>query len=276
VKPATIVFLEHELQDQLGIQYMAHAFAAHWSARGHRVLYHRGLETPPPGDLAIAHVDMTVVPEAYRALQSRYPRVVNGAVADISKRHYSTCILGRGDAYDGPVIVKTDANYAGQTEYLIRQLARKTGRPDDIPEAPVMTSYPLYGSSKDVPEIAWNTPGIIVERFVPEHDERGFYVRVWTFFGDRERSSRYLGKKAVLKFADYIEREVVPVPEELREIRARLDFDFGKFDYVRHDGRLHLLDANRTPGGPDKFLETPGVAASMAELAAGIDAFLPR
>jgi len=30
--------------------------------------------------------------------------------------------------------------------------------------------------------------------------------------------------------------------------RRKLGFDYGKFDYVVHEGRAHLLDANRTPG----------------------------
>jgi hypothetical protein len=37
------------------------------------------------------------------------------------------------------------------------------------------------------------------------------------------------------------------VPESLRAERERLGFDFGKFDFVYHDGKAILLDANKTP-----------------------------
>jgi hypothetical protein len=55
-------------------------------------------------------------------------------------------------------------------------------------------------------------------------------------------------------------------------MRARLGFDFAKFDYVRHGGRFVLLDANRTPSMP-AYVD-PGVAAGQDELAAGLDSLL--
>jgi hypothetical protein len=42
---------------------------------------------------------------------------------------------------------------------------------------------------------------------------------------------------------DYLEE----VPAELLQIRKAWQVDFGKFDYVLHDGKPVLLDINKTP-----------------------------
>ncbi|TGD65199.1 hypothetical protein EYC08_08965 [Tabrizicola sp. WMC-M-20] len=38
-----------------------------------------------------------------------------------------------------------------------------------------------------------------------------------------------------------------PPPEPILRLREEMGFDFGKFDYVVHDGQEILLDANKTP-----------------------------
>jgi hypothetical protein len=51
--------------------------------------------------------------------------------------------------------------------------------------------------------------------------------------------------------------------------REALGFDYGKFDYVEHDGEPILLDANKTPtfrGDPE--------AQRVRWLSSGIEAFL--
>jgi hypothetical protein len=55
-------------------------------------------------------------------------------------------------------------------------------------------------------------------------------------------------------FADAaVRRELVPEePDELREIRRSLGFDFGKFDYSIVNGRVVLYDRNRTPSVKDR------------------------
>ena len=137
-----------------------------------------------------------------------------------------------------------------------------------------MDRYYLCDSVRHVPEGIWTTPGVIVEKFIPEEDARGTYLRVWTFFGGQERSSRYRANAPLIRFADYIDREPIAVPGEMRAIRARLGFDYGKFDYVKNAGRYFLLDANRTPGAPGAFANDPEVSVSLDRLATGIEAFL--
>jgi hypothetical protein len=270
---ATIVILEHALQRGVRLPYMMYGVAERWRAEGHRVVVHHGLDDPPAGDLAILHVDLTVIPEAYRALCARYPKVINRAVLDISKRCFSRNLLERGSDWTGPVIVKTDTNFGGRPEALLRGVAARAGLAADIPAGPVMDAYPIYDSAGEVPEAMWQTPGLVVERFVPERDERGhFFVRVWSFLGDRELSSRWRGAEPIVKAHNMLEREQVPVPDEVRFWREQLRFDFGKFDYVRREEGYVLLDVNRTPAFPER--PDPKAAAMLARLAEGLRLYL--
>ncbi len=110
-------------------------------------------------------------------------------------------------------------------------------------------------------------PGLILLSF-----ERGYYVRVWTFFGDRERSTRWLAREPIVKASNMIARDEVPVPGEMRAWREKFGFDFGKFDYVRHENRWVLLDANRTPSAPTDRGEP--IAAAIRELGDSIERYL--
>lgn len=271
---ATIVILEHKLQQSFGVSFMLYVLAERWRAAGHRVLVHNGSDNPPPGDLAILHVDLTVIPDEYRHLLGRYPRVINGAVLDISKRRISDHIVTRDTDWDGPVIVKTDANYGGQSEWLVHLQAQRAGVPSTVPFGVALSDYIIHNSVREVPTAVWSVPSLIVEKFLPEQDERGYYIRVWTFFGDRERSSRSRATVPVIKSRQTVERQTVPVPDEIRAQRARLGFDFGKFDYVMHRDRPVLLDVNRTPAVPAGFAEDEQRSAGVRSLADGLEVFL--
>lgn len=59
-------------------------------------------------DVAILHVDTTVVADDYLSLLQLCPVVINGRVKDISKRTTSRHRVQNGDVYSGPVIVKTE------------------------------------------------------------------------------------------------------------------------------------------------------------------------
>jgi hypothetical protein len=268
---ATIVILEHLMQRGLKLPYMVYPLARRWRAAGHRVLVHYGAQNPPPGDIAILNLDLTAIPAEYVRMLSRYPQVINGTVLDISKRTFSQDLVGRDSAWRGPVIVKTDANYGGRVDQLLRSRARKVGALSDIPSGPVLETYPIFGSIPQVPDQVWTTPGLVVEKFLPERDEAGYYLRIWTFFGDRERSSRYRAAVPVIKSGNVIGRESAPVPEEIRAWRDTLRFDFGKFDYVRCDGRYVLLDANRTPTAPSGLIRKWRMRASFDLLAEGLE-----
>lgn len=273
---ATIVLLEHQLQDRLGIPYMAHLFAQHWERWGHRVLFHRGLASPPPADVAILHVDLTVIPQSYRDLASRYPRVLNARTWDIRKSAYTKIRVQRGDSWTGRVLIKTDANHGGHVDDALRRMAISEGLAQDIPERSLMDHYYLCDSAARVPDAIWDAPGVLVEKFMPETDDGGgYYLRVYTFCGSQERSTRYRSDSPLIRAANYVSREPVELPPTVRAWREELGFDMGKLDYVLHEGEFVLLDANRTPAAPGHFVSDPEVAASFERLAHGIEDFLP-
>ena len=228
-------------------RYFMREIAEVWRERGHRISVAHG--PPAPGrrlvaDVAVLHVDLTVVPEDHLEFLREFPVVINGRVKDISKRAISRNILSQGDAYDGPVIVKTDRNYGGIVE---AQLAARTGgRPPSFTCEP--KDYAVYRSPRDVPEATWGSADLVVEKFLAEQRDGCYCLRTWVFMGNRETNSLSWARQPIVKSDAVIRREpVADVPAELREMRNVLGFDFGKFDYAIVDGRVVLYDANRTP-----------------------------
>jgi hypothetical protein len=271
---ATILVLVHTHDRFLERDFLLRGLFEHWDRAGHLVRLHRGTRQPPPADVAILHVDRTVVPEIYLDVMKGYPVTVNAATGDIRKRRVSQHLVSEGDGYEGPVIVKTDLNAGGYPEWVHQEVDRGRGVMPERPVRLMKGRYPVFTSAREVPEALFRDPDVVVERFLPERDERGYYLRTWVFFGDRERCNRVLGPHPVVKAEDVIERVPVPVPDELRAIRARLGFDYGKMDFALYEGKPVLYDANRTPSGAPRM--SAALAAGMAHLAEGIGAFLGR
>jgi hypothetical protein len=267
--------------------YLLRECAAIWREAGLGVRVVSGADGDEPGsvdaDLAFLHVDLTVVPPGLLALAARYPRVLNGQVADISKRRISAHIVRRGDGYAGPVIVKTNRNSGGMREAKIadrgksrlrRRARRALGRLSwrwrtQVPSG----DYPIFAEAAGVPRGVWGNPNLVVERFLPERRDEWYCLRTWLFLGDRETNSLSFAREPVVKSTNIVRREAVAeVPEALRRLRRELGFDFGKFDYAIVDGGVVLYDANRTPSlgafSRDEFLPRIRV------LSDGIRAFL--
>jgi hypothetical protein len=269
-----IVLITHTYDDFRGRKFLLGALASRWIDSGHDVAVVAGLDNWPQADIAVMHLDISVIPAAYSQASLRYPIVVNAAATDIRKRHVSRNLVRPNDGWTGPVIVKTDLNCRGIPELHALDGFRRDGKPADLAPGPIVSTqqpYPVLRSAQEVPPAIWNNEGLVVERFLTERDARGYWLRVWVFFGDRERCSRYCARDPVVKSTDVILREPAPVPEALRAERERLGFDYGKFDFVVVDGKPILLDANRTPSAPPP---SPEINASNANLAGGIDAML--
>lgn len=221
------------------------------AAMGHKITVCRGF--PPKrveADLAIMHVDLTAVPRDYLELARSFPSCVNLQAADISKRSIGGARLVEGDAWQGPVIVKSDFNYRAIPELRLNAAAKAAGRPLPYPGLHDRYDYSIYPSPGAVPSAVKADPTLVVERFLPERAEGGYALRFWTFSGAAERCSRVFSEEPVVKSDNQTGFEFVEVPDRLREIRTALGFDYGKFDFVIHDGEPVLLDANRTPGAP--------------------------
>jgi hypothetical protein len=233
-------------------RYILRALAENWREEGYGVEVLSGTERFVEADVAVLHVDLTKVPRAYVNLARRYPRVVNGRVLDISKRSFSTHIVTWGDGYQGPVIVKTNRNYGGVSErarswsagILANRLHRVpwyvTGRLDPA-------AYPIFESPAVVPRSVFWDPRFVVQRFLPERDGELYRLRRWTFLGDREVHTLSTSREPIIKSGNTLQRTPLgAVPEEIREVRRRLGFDYGKFDYVIV-GKPILYDVNSTP-----------------------------
>ena len=219
-------------------------------------------------DLAILHVDATVVDPEYTALARRYPRTINLGIRDIRKSLISGAALSRGESWDGPVIVKTELNARGAPEFYHNEVAALRGKPAPHPQVTALRDYVLFDRAGDVPEQIWRDPQLVVEKFMPERDPRGFALRTWCFMGKRETCSRCISADPVVKGSSIIARELVDVPDELRGMRTRLGFDYGKFDFALHDGQTVLFDANFTPTVPENLTEE--LTLSAKELAQGL------
>ena len=239
---------------------------------GHKSRIVRGPQ-PVSADAALLHVDSTFVDDDYLRLASNYAKPLNFRTGDISKRKVSRLLLGKGDAWDGPVVVKSNYNNNALMEDLHNRRARRLGRPAPYPDLEKGPPYRILDSLDQVAGEVWDDASLVVERFMPEPDpEGGFVLRTWVFMGARERCTRSVTLDPISKAADVVRYEPVEVPAALRAERERLGFDFGKFDFVLHDGEPILLDANRTPGSA-RALRSLMLKGAM-NLAQGLDRLL--
>ena len=276
-----IVMHRHGSMDDA--RYFLGAIANVWRETGHQVSVLRGPGERVEADLAILHVDLTVVPADHLNYLRTFPKALNTRVADISKRRISANLVRCGDGYDGPVIVKTNLNYGGQIEarhaarrgsWLARRVRAWRARLPWSWQAELkIDDYQLFDMPAVVPRAVWLNPDLVVERFLPERHDEHYCLRTWVFLGDRETNSLSFSKHPVIKSSNVLRREPVPdVPDELRRMRRELGFDFGKFDYAIVDGRVVLYDANRTPTlgsmTPEQYMPR------IRLLAEGIRAFL--
>lgn len=288
-----IVILRHshnlDTDDHL-IDYMA----AVWRERGDLVEFVKGPEAARrvllSADVVIPHIDLTQTPPEYADLLSGHPCVVNRNVLDISKRRISRHLVEPGDGYEGPIIVKTDANYGGQLDTLVARgeanlLTRainKVGRilPGSGSEIDLATAasipgcdYPIFERVADLPAGVFENQALVVERFLPEVEDGRYYTRCYLFLGDHSICARLGGANPIVKNDNIDEGTRVEVDPEIEALRQELGFDYGKFDYVIHEGQAILLDANRTPGRPGPEEES---IKNGYELAPGLDALISR
>ena len=229
---------------------------------------------PIAGDVAFLHVDCTYVGKDYLALAEHYPRTINFGTGDISKRTVSRLKLASDDDWGGKVMIKPNLNCGGLAEQGHNQRARRAGQPPPHPAVPGKLPYCVVGSIANVTPDEWANPNLIVERFMPETDPQGFAIRTWVFMGARERCTRTVTPRWFAKASEAISYAPAEIPDELRRERERLNFDYGKFDFVVNDGTPYLLDANRTPGAAPAL--APLVKAGALNLAEGLDQLLRR
>src|SRR4029450_389291 len=114
-----IAILFHETDRHRPAQgYIVHLLSEYWREWGHDVRFIYGVRQFEAADLLFVHVDLSVVPEEYLEFASRYAVTINGGVDDICKSRISANIVAANNGLRGPVIVKSDLNYAGVPERI--------------------------------------------------------------------------------------------------------------------------------------------------------------
>lgn len=225
-----------------------------WRERGHSISI--GSTLPEPSDLALLHINTTTISSADVPPARPGVPFLNRQALDISKRHVSHRLVRPDDAYDGAVIVKTDENFYGLrrsppslshelTTFLRRAATKRTWRYLHLlPHH----NYPVLATKAEVPDWVWRRKDLVVEQFTPEIEGGLFVLRLWLFVSGKEYGAKLFSREPVVKTGNIERYEYIDdVPDQLREERRRLNMDFGKFDFVVHEGQPVLLDANKTP-----------------------------
>lgn len=268
---ARIMIIQHRTEPLGRGNYAIWLLAERWAAAGHTIKLASGWRGLPESDVAIVHVNLSVVGQGYAQAARASPIAINGEAVDIRKRLVSRNLVLPGDGWWGPVIVKTDLNCNGVPE-IVAELRRR--RALHLPEdaAPQTIAYTVYPHVGEVPATVWSARDLIVERFLPEREGEDYFLRTWIFFGTAECCRRFRARDPIIKGAGYADVTPVEVPPFLRAERMRLGLDYGKFDFVMHEGEPILLDVNKTMGSPPD--SRPELRLAYAELAQGLDALL--
>lgn len=260
IRSVAVLFHERD-RGALSSNFRIWPLVANWREAGIRVELVYGVDRPIEADLLIPHIDLSYIPDEYWNVIQRHPNAVNRAVRDIRKTRISANLLSRGDAWDGPVVVKTVGNCGGYPDVwfgprrrpsLWSRARTRAGRVPWIERrslgwARTLTKYPVFGSISDVPRAVWSNRHLVVERFFPEPCDGGFAMRMWIVFGDRSLGRILVSQDPIVKSGSARLGEVGEPPQEIKEARARLGLDYGKMDYVIHNGRGILIDVNTTP-----------------------------
>ena len=259
-KKIAIIFHEN---DKGRAQYYAIARLAEiWQDSGINTIFVFGTKRFVPADIAILHVDLSVVPDKYIKFAQEYPKVLNGKVKDIRKSTFSNHIVYPGDDYEGKIIVKSDLNYAGKPEQRMhrlkvpkelqpiwRRVTRSrflggSGRPYfDSPK-----DYLIFESARMVPRNWFDRNDIVIEKFLPELDHGDYLTRSYYFLGHCNQCVLWRSTGPIVKRSSANSMELVEAHPEIELLRRSLHFDYGKFDYVIHENVPVLLDINKTVG----------------------------
>jgi hypothetical protein len=281
-KSIAIVFHRNERIKRLPRFAIWH-LAEVWKKENITVFFLFGTEKYVPADLALLHVDLTSVPDEYMDFARRYPVILNGKVKDIRKSTFSKNRVNPDDGYDGKVIVKSELNYGGEPERKLlgtplSRLASRTAMrmPWLLPSNKgskllfrLPSDYRIYNSLRSVPIDWFKRDGVLVEKFLPEIQDGLYCLRNYHFLGDRGGCVLRKSAEPIVNAATASNRQDIDPDPEIVKLTKSLQFDFGKFDYVMHDGKAVLLDANKTPG----MGTAPEYFAMCREWAEGIHSY---
>lgn len=244
-------------------KYRIWPLAENWRGQGIDVRIVRGPKPCTDSDVLVPHLDCSYTPDPYWDVIQNHPRAVNARVRDIRKTAISANLLHKGDAWDGPVIVKTNNNSGGYMDLEYGNAAppskldtlRKRAawhpwiQPRSLGWTRTLTKYPIFEHPSDVPGAAWKNPHLVIEKFLlPDCDERGEHVvYLWIVLGHRGIGRTLHSPDRYVKNLSSRLGSFDQPPPEILGVQERFGLDYGKIDYILHMGRPVLLDINRTP-----------------------------
>ncbi|MFL6238634.1 MAG: hypothetical protein ACJ735_03940 [Actinomycetes bacterium] len=271
-----IAILWHERQLAATIADYAIAWYANtWRAAGLDVVHVFGVDTHVPADVAIVHVDLSVVPDRYLDFARRYPVVLNGRLSDIRKSAYSDLRLSSRSEYAGHVIVKTNRNHGGRPERrlarlrALRQGPSRWQRRRTVQWTRNRAPYHVYEHLDQVPRRYFADPRFIVERLVSEQQEGMFWTRYLNVLGDRLDSYRICADNPIV--TGVLGLHAIESDPRLVAYARTIGLEYGKIDYVVHDGTTHVLDINKTTGAGVRPLQEVFLAGRHHRAAAIYD-----
>jgi hypothetical protein len=251
-----VVVHTHPATPLMPIKYLVRELLPLWREMGIAAVEVPAPAFVPSARVALMHIDFTTPLPAYQRVASQYRRALNSHVGSIEKRVISRHLVTRGDGYDGPVIVKTNANYGGVIDYQTTRWSRPwitlaSAARERLPwhcRARLRDkAYRIYNRVRDVPTPVWYNPDLVVERLLCERDGDMYVLRSWNFLGDRGFVGVNRATSPIVQATTIVKRTLEhEPPPEIQQLRKDLNFDFGKFDFTIVDGVPHLLDANCT------------------------------
>lgn len=262
-------------------RYHVFQLAPHWQSDGHEVVPVFGTARFVPADVALLHIDLSVVPERYRDFAARYPLCMNRHIGDIRKSRVSRYAVKPGDGWNGAVILKSDLNAAGGPDRINagrwqralgsarRHLLALAGRRATNSVA----DYRVFAHVDDIPAGLARHPDAFIERFLPEREGDLYLTRSMVFVGTAFTCQLLRSPDPIVRISNAVSvEECEPHPDMVR-LSHEMGYDYGKFDYVMHDGRPVLIDANKTTGSAD-MVRFPVIGAMRARRALGLYGWL--
>jgi len=215
-----------------------------------RVLGVRAAGEQGPRTVACVHWSLaTVTPP------STVPGAINGRCVDISKRRVDAAmraVFGYDSAVDprrhhGPLVAKSEENARHDGRVLYGPLAAPA--PHTFHQRLIDTETRGLLHELRIPIVAGAVPFLYVKRR-PIADRFGHAASATTMATPQDHLS----------------------PTELARVvalSAQLRLDVGEVDALRdaHDGRLYVVDVNRTPWGPPRALGARGAERALRRLA---------
>ncbi len=274
-----LVVIHHRAETEKSVarRYFVSLLCRSWAEQGIEVVHAFGADRFVPADVALLHVNLSIVPREYVELGRRYPTCLNGRLTNICKSVVSSVRTQPDDGYSGQVIVKSELNCAATPERkVVSALAKRRKwwqpRPRALPRETKALMPPdgfreyRVCAKQDVPDSVWAHPGLVVERFIPEQEGDGFVIYSTYVFGEQTITWRSTMGRCIARYADLIEDRRVDTPQDVVEFARKLDVDFGKLDFLMHEGEPVILDVNKTLGNPSGDV-------TAAHLASGVHAF---